>query len=103
LRIIARMPGGFRLEVQRLKRIGSRPPKDRYKDLEYDWERAHLENSRDLVFKSTSRDIETILTLGNENGTRFACAAEEAARAVSASGRGRRSRLGSGVAGNRRG
>jgi uncharacterized protein (DUF849 family) len=51
--------------------FGLFPMLDRYKDLKHDWERAHLENSRDLVFKNTFRDIETILTLGNENGTRF--------------------------------
>ena len=30
-----------------------------------------MENSRDLVFKNTFADIETILRIGNENDTRF--------------------------------
>ncbi|MGO1768049.1 3-keto-5-aminohexanoate cleavage protein [Advenella sp. S44] len=44
---------------------------DRFKQFEHEWEREHLEKSRDLVFKNTFQDIETILRLGNENGTRF--------------------------------
>ena len=44
---------------------------DRFKQFEHEWEREHLEKSRDLVFKNTFKDIETILRLGNENGTRF--------------------------------
>ncbi len=30
-----------------------------------------MENSRDLVFKNTFKDIETIMRVGNDNGTRF--------------------------------
>ena len=44
---------------------------DRFKELKHDWERQHLENSRDLVFKNTYKDIETILRRGTDNGTRF--------------------------------
>ncbi|HBP29513.1 MAG: 3-keto-5-aminohexanoate cleavage protein [Advenella sp.] len=44
---------------------------DRFKQFEHEWEREHLEKSRDLVFKNTFKDIETILRLGNDNGTRF--------------------------------
>jgi uncharacterized protein (DUF849 family) len=44
---------------------------DRFKHFEHDWERQHLENSRDLVFKNTYKDIESILRIGNDNGTRF--------------------------------
>jgi uncharacterized protein (DUF849 family) len=51
--------------------FGLFPMLARYKDFRHDWERTHLEASRDLVFKNTFRDIETILTLGTENGTRF--------------------------------
>ncbi len=51
--------------------FGLFPMLDRFQDFEHDWEREHLEKSRDLVFKNTFRDIETILKLGNENGTRF--------------------------------
>lgn len=51
--------------------FGLFPMLDRFKDLKHDWERQHLENSRDLVFKNTYKDIETILRRGTENGTRF--------------------------------
>lgn len=43
----------------------------RYTDFKYDWERPALENSRDYVFKNTFADIERILAMGAENGTRF--------------------------------
>jgi len=51
--------------------FGLFPMLERFKDLKHDWERQHLENSRDLVFKNTYNDIETILRKGTENGTRF--------------------------------
>ncbi|PUE62714.1 3-keto-5-aminohexanoate cleavage protein [Limnohabitans sp. 2KL-17] len=51
--------------------FGLFPMLDRYKDLKHDWEHQHLENSRDLVFKNTYKDIETILRRGTDNGTRF--------------------------------
>lgn len=51
--------------------FGLYPMLDRYKELKHDWERQHLENSRDLVFKNTYKDIETILRRGTDNGTRF--------------------------------
>jgi uncharacterized protein (DUF849 family) len=44
---------------------------NRFKEFKHDWEREHLENSRDLVFKNTFADIEHILRTGNANGTRF--------------------------------
>lgn len=44
---------------------------DRYKEFKFDWEREHLENSRDLVFRNSFKDIEFILTAGYENDTRF--------------------------------
>ena len=44
---------------------------DRYSDFKYDWEREGLEKSRDLVFKNTFQDIETILSMGSQGGTRF--------------------------------
>jgi uncharacterized protein (DUF849 family) len=47
------------------------PMLKRFQDFEHDWERAHLEGSRDLVFKNTFRDIETILGACRANGTRF--------------------------------
>jgi uncharacterized protein (DUF849 family) len=43
----------------------------RFKEFRHDWERQHLENSRDLVFRNTFSDIEYILTSCAANGTRF--------------------------------
>jgi len=51
--------------------FGLYPMLKRFKDFKYAWERDHLEKSRDLVFKNTFADIETILTSCSENGTRF--------------------------------
>ncbi len=51
--------------------FGLYPMLERYTDFKHDWERQHLENSRDLVFKNTFQDIEAILRMGNDNGTRF--------------------------------
>lgn len=51
--------------------FGLFPMLDRFDAFEHDWERAALEDSRDLVFKNTFADIETILTFGQENETRF--------------------------------
>lgn len=51
--------------------FGLFPMLDRYTEFRHAWERTHLENSRDLVFKNTFRDIETILNIGNANDTRF--------------------------------
>jgi 3,5-dioxohexanoate:acetyl-CoA acetone transferase len=44
---------------------------DRYKEFHFAWEREHLENSRDLVFRNSFKDIEYILTTCGRNGTRF--------------------------------
>lgn len=44
---------------------------DKYKNFKFEWERAHLENSRDLVFRNSFKDIEYILTTCAENNTRF--------------------------------
>lgn len=51
--------------------FGLYPMLDRFKDFEHEWERESLEKSRDLVFKNTFADIETILGIGNANRTRF--------------------------------
>lgn len=51
--------------------FGLFPMLDRFKSFEHAWEREHLENSRDLIFKNTYKDIETILRKGSDNGTRF--------------------------------
>ncbi|QTP55363.1 3-keto-5-aminohexanoate cleavage protein [Billgrantia sulfidoxydans] len=53
--------------------FGLFPMLNRYDNFQHEWERAHLENSRDLVFKNTFADIETAMTLGGKNGTRFEC------------------------------
>lgn len=44
---------------------------DRYKAFKFDWEREHLENSRDLVFRNSFKDIEYILQACYDNGTKF--------------------------------
>jgi uncharacterized protein (DUF849 family) len=51
--------------------FGLYPMLDRFKTFKHDWERQHLESSRNLVFKNTYQDIEYILTTCAENGTRF--------------------------------
>ena len=51
--------------------FGLYPMLNRFTEFTHDWERQHLENSRDLVFKNTFADIEKILRIGNDNGTRF--------------------------------
>lgn len=44
--------------------FGLFPMLERFPNLEHAWEREHLENSRNLVFKNTFADIEGILRLG---------------------------------------
>lgn len=51
--------------------FGLYPMLKRFRSFKYRWERRHLENSRDLVFKNTFADIERILTACSANGTRF--------------------------------
>jgi uncharacterized protein (DUF849 family) len=51
--------------------FGLFPMLNRFKDFKHEWERQHLENSRDLVFKNTYADIERILDVCQANGTRF--------------------------------
>lgn len=51
--------------------FGLFPMLARFPTLQHDWERQHLENSRDLVFKNTFADIEFVLTTCAENNTRF--------------------------------
>lgn len=51
--------------------FGLYPMLDRFPEFTHAWEREGLEKSRDLVFKNTFADIETILTTGTANGTRF--------------------------------
>lgn len=51
--------------------FGLYPMLDRYADFQHDWERKHLEASRDLVFRNSFQDIEYVLKTCAENGTRF--------------------------------
>lgn len=44
---------------------------NRFKEFRHDWERPYLENSDDLIFRNTFRDIATILASCGANGTRF--------------------------------
>ena len=51
--------------------FGLYPMLDRFREFECEWEREALEKSRDLVFKNTFQDVETILGFGAENATKF--------------------------------
>ncbi len=51
--------------------FGLYPMLNRFKEFKHDWERAHLEGSRDAVFRNTFKDIEHILTTLGDAGTRF--------------------------------
>lgn len=51
--------------------FGLYPMLIRYNELKYDWEREHLEGSRDLVFRNSFQDIEYVLQTCYGNGTRF--------------------------------
>jgi uncharacterized protein (DUF849 family) len=51
--------------------FGLYPMLARYREFRYDWERRHLEATRDMVFKNTFADIEKILETCRGNGTRF--------------------------------
>lgn len=51
--------------------FGLYPMLARFKEFKYDWERPYLEGTRERIFKNTFADIEYILTICAENGTRF--------------------------------
>ncbi len=51
--------------------FGLYPMLERFKEFKHDWERAHLEGSRDLVFRNSFQDIEYVLTEVGGAGTRF--------------------------------
>jgi len=52
--------------------FGLYPMLQRYKEFKYDWEKPYLENTDDLIFRNTFRDIERILKdLGQVHGTKF--------------------------------
>ncbi|OJT95201.1 3-keto-5-aminohexanoate cleavage protein [Metarhizobium album] len=44
---------------------------DKYTEFKHDWEKPHLEATRDLVFRNSFKDIEFILKTCYENNTRF--------------------------------
>ncbi len=43
----------------------------KYKEFKFDWEKPHLEATKDLVFRNSFKDIEYILETCYGNGTRF--------------------------------
>ena len=51
--------------------FGFFPLLEKYKDFKFEWEREHLEGSRDLVFRNSFKDIEYVLETCYGNGTRF--------------------------------
>ena len=51
--------------------FGLYPMLNRYKTFKFDWEREHLEGSKDLVFRNSFKDIEYVLDTCYGNGTRF--------------------------------
>jgi len=51
--------------------FGLYPLLEKYKDFKFEWERQHLEATRDLVFRNSFKDIEFILETCYENDTRF--------------------------------
>jgi uncharacterized protein (DUF849 family) len=51
--------------------FGLFPLLQKYKELRHEWERKHLEATRDLVFRNSFADIEYILRTLQEDGIRF--------------------------------
>ncbi len=51
--------------------FGLYPMLNRFKEFKFDWEREHLEGSRDLVFRNSFKDIEYVLETCYGNDTRF--------------------------------
>ena len=51
--------------------FGLFPMLNRFKEFKHDWEAPALENSRDLVFRNTYKDIEFVLRTLADAGTRF--------------------------------
>lgn len=51
--------------------FGLYPMLNRFKEFKHEWEREHLEGSRDLVFRNSFADIEFVLKECQDNGTRF--------------------------------
>jgi uncharacterized protein (DUF849 family) len=50
--------------------FGLFPLKDKISSFKFDWEERYLEMTRDIVFKNTFYDIERILQIMKENGTK---------------------------------
>jgi uncharacterized protein (DUF849 family) len=44
---------------------------DKYETFKFDWEKPHLEATKDLIFRNTFKDIEYVLATCYDNGTRF--------------------------------
>jgi uncharacterized protein (DUF849 family) len=51
--------------------FGLFPMLRRFKEFQHDWERPYLEGSKDLIFRNTYADIETVLTELSANDTRY--------------------------------
>ena len=51
--------------------FGLYPMLERFTEFDHDWEREHLENSRDLVFRNSFKEIEYVLRTLTDKGTRF--------------------------------
>ena len=52
--------------------FGIYPMLNRYKEFKHDWERPHLEGTKDFIFRNTFKDIEYIMKdLGEGHGVRF--------------------------------
>jgi uncharacterized protein (DUF849 family) len=51
--------------------FGLYPLLEKYREFRHDWEAPYLESTRDVVFRNTFKDIETILAACAETGTRF--------------------------------
>jgi len=51
--------------------FGLFPMLNRFKDFKFDWEAEALENSRDLIFRNSFKDIEFVLRTLGDSGTRF--------------------------------
>ena len=52
--------------------FGLFPILDKMKEFKFDWERKHLEMTRDFIFRNTFKDIEELFKrLGDDHGTRF--------------------------------
>jgi uncharacterized protein (DUF849 family) len=51
--------------------FGLFPMLERFKEFKFDWEKPYLEGSKDLIFRNTYGDLETVLTELSANQTRY--------------------------------